>query len=58
MDHPVFGEEKGAHPREYMSVGDRVRVWVLDVDREQKRVKLTANRPEGLPGPRREIQWI
>jgi ribosomal protein S1 len=58
MDHPVFGEEKGAHPREYMSVGDRVRVWVLDVDREQKRVKLTANRPEGLPGPRREVQWI
>ena len=58
MDHPVFGEEKGAHPREYMSVGDRVRVWVLDVDREQKRVKLTANRPEGLPGPRREVNWI
>lgn len=58
MDHPVFGEEKGAHPREYMRVGDRVRVWVLDVDREQKRVKLTANRPAGLPGPRREVQWI
>ena len=58
MDHPLFGEVKGAHPREYMRVGDRVRVWVLDVDGTQKRIKLTANRPTGLPGPRREIQWI
>ena len=58
MDHPIFGEVKGAHPKEYMRVGDRVRVWVLDVDGTQKRIKLTANRPTGLPGPRREIQWI
>lgn len=58
MDHPVFGEVKGSHPREYMRVGDRVRVWVLDVERTQKRIKLTANRPAGLPGPRREVQWI
>ena len=58
MDHPVFGEVKGPHPREYMRVGDRVRVWVMDVERTQKRIKLTANRPAGLPGPRREVQWI
>lgn len=58
MDHPMFGEVKGAHPKTYMSVGDRVRVWVLDVDGTQKRIKLTANRPGGLPGPRREVQWI
>ena len=58
MDHPMFGDVKGAHPREYMRVGDRVRVWVLDVDGTQKRIKLTANRPAGLPGPRREVQWI
>lgn len=58
MDHPLFGEVKGAHPTEFMRVGDRVRVWVLDVDGTQKRIKLTANRPSGLPGPRREIKWI
>jgi transcriptional accessory protein Tex/SPT6 len=58
MDHPLFGEVKGAHPSEFMRVGDRVRVWVLDVDATQKRIKLTANRPSGLPGPRREIKWI
>jgi len=58
MDHPMFGEVRGSHPKEFMRVGDRVRVWVLDVDGTQKRIKLTANRPSGLPGPRREIQWI
>jgi ribosomal protein S1 len=58
MDHPVFGEVRGSHPREYMRVGDRVRVWVMDVERTQRRIKLTANRPAGLPGPRREVQWI
>ncbi|KAK1736669.1 hypothetical protein QTG54_012691 [Skeletonema marinoi] len=49
---------KGAHPKEFMRVGDRVRVWVLDVDSTQQRIKLTANRPSGLPGPRREVKWI
>ena len=58
MDHPLFGEVKGSHPKEFMRVGDRVRVWVLDVDSTQKRIKLTANRPSGLPGPRREVKWI
>ena len=58
MDHPMFGEVKGSHPKEFMQIGDRVRVWVMDVDSVQKRIKLTANRPQGLPGPRREVQWI
>ena len=58
MDHPLFGEVKGSKPHEFMAVGDRVRVWVMDVDGTQKRIKLTANRPSDLPGPRREIQWI
>ena len=55
MDHPFFGAEPGAHPSSYMEVGDRVRVWVSDVDRERSRIKLTANRPLHLPGPRREL---
>ncbi len=58
MDHPLFGDLNGAKPNEIMAVGDRVRVWVMDVDTTQKRIKLTANRPPGLPGPRREIQWV
>lgn len=53
MDHPLFGD--GAHPSSFMQVGERVRVWVADVDREQNRIKLTANRPEHLPGPRRDL---
>lgn len=55
MDHPAFGWSHGEHPSEYMSVGDRVRVWVSDVDHTQKRIKLTANRPAHLPGPRRAM---
>ena len=53
MDHPLF--ENGAHPTTFMKVQQRVRVWVSDVDREQQRIKLTANRPEHLPGPRRDL---
>ena len=55
MDHPAFGWSNGSHPSKYMTVGDRVRVWVSDVDMEQNRIKLTANRPLHLPGPRREL---
>jgi predicted RNA-binding protein with RPS1 domain len=55
MDHPAFGWSNGEHPSAYMSVGDRVRVWVSDVDHTQKRIKLTANRPSHLPGPRRAM---
>ena len=53
MDHPAW--ERGAHPRDFMRKGDRVRVWVSDVDGVQRRIKLTANRPKYLPGPRREF---
>ena len=54
MDHPNFGDVQGAKPSEYMNVGDRVRVWVSDIDKEKNRIKLTAMRPPRLPGPRRE----
>jgi small subunit ribosomal protein S1 len=53
MDHPSW--EDGMHPSEFMHIGDRVRVWVADVDTEQRRVRLSANRPSHLPGPRREL---
>jgi ribosomal protein S1 len=53
MDHPSW--IKGSSPRDIMNVGDRVRVWVSSVDLEQRRIKLTANRPAYLPGPRREL---
>jgi predicted RNA-binding protein with RPS1 domain len=51
MDHSAW--ERGAHPSEFMNVGDRVRVWVADIDQERQRIKLTANRPAHLPGPKR-----
>ena len=53
MDHPAW--VRGAFPREFMKKGDRVRVWVADIDTERTRVKLTAIRPPNLPGPRREF---
>ncbi|CAB9516244.1 30S ribosomal protein S1 [Seminavis robusta] len=53
MDHPSW--DGTAHPSQFMKRGDRVRVWVADVDRTQKRLKLTANRPKHLPGPKREL---
>lgn len=55
MDHPAFGWSHGEHPTAYMHAGERVRIWVSDVDRERNRIRLTANRPQHLPGPRREI---
>lgn len=58
MDHPDFGNglrESRPHPTDFMRRGDRVRVWVSDVDLEQNRIKLTAHRPNHLPGPRREL---
>ena len=54
MDHPAYGWSRGEHPTSFMKRGDRVRVWVTDVDATQRRIKLTANRPKYLPGPRRE----
>jgi small subunit ribosomal protein S1 len=55
MDHPQFGANPGAPPSDFMSLRDRIRVWVSDVDMDKKRIKLTANRPTHLPGPRRDI---
>lgn len=55
MDHPEFGSVPGAPPSEFMKVGDRVRVWASDIDMDRRRLKLTAKRPPGLPGPRREM---
>jgi ribosomal protein S1 len=54
MDHPSFSGG-GQHPTEFMQRGDRIRIWVADVDRQRNRIKLTAQRPPHLPGPRREL---
>jgi len=56
MDHPLWVDHHGSHPSEFMSVGDRIRSWVSDIDSERQRIKLTANRPNHLPGPRREFR--
>lgn len=53
MDHPTW--DGSMHPSDFMERGQRVRVWVSDIDRDQNRLKLTANRPAHLPGPRREF---
>jgi small subunit ribosomal protein S1 len=56
MDHPEWADSQ--HPSAFMKRGDRVRIWVLDVDRELNRVKLTAVRPDKLPGPRRDAIFL
>lgn len=53
MDHPSW--DGGRHPSEFMERGQRVRVWVSDLNREQRRIKLTGRRPQHLPGPRFEL---
>ncbi|KAL3898790.1 MAG: hypothetical protein SGARI_006594 [Bacillariaceae sp.] len=54
MDHPLWDDNM--HPSEFMNVGERVRVWVADVDTvDKQRIRLTANRPTSLPGPRFEL---
>lgn len=53
MDHPLWDD--GAVPSQFMKKGERVRVWVADVDMEKRRVRLTGKRPQGLPGPRLEL---
>jgi len=55
MDHPEFGLESEAHPSTYLKTEDRIRCWVSGIDEERQRLKLTAIRPDNLPGPRREI---
>lgn len=52
MDHPAWS--KGLSAQDIMSRGDRVRIWVSNVDLERQRVQLTANRPRYLPGPGRD----
>jgi transcriptional accessory protein Tex/SPT6 len=58
MDHPEFGQVPGMKPSSFMKVKDRIRCWVADIDLEKGRIKLTANRPPSLPGPRREATSI
>ena len=53
MDHPEWDD--GMHPSEFMKRGQRVRVWVADRDLARRRIRLTANRPRNLPGPRFEM---
>jgi len=53
MDHPLWDE--GSRPSQFMEAGQRVRVWVSDLDRQKRRIKLTGNRPTNLPGPRLEF---
>ena len=53
MDHPLW--EDGKIPSEFMSRGERVRVWVADLDMEKRRIRVTACRPRDLPGPRTEF---
>lgn len=49
MDNPAFSYREGeVHPSELMTVGQRVRVWVLRLDFELNRVQLTAFRPKSL----------
>jgi len=46
MDHPGFGAfDHEPHPTDFMEVGQRVRVWISELDMDQQRIKLTGNRP-------------
>jgi len=47
MDHPDSPIMAGSKPREYMDVGERVRVWVKNVDMEKNRVGIRGYRGEG-----------
>jgi len=49
MDHPLW--EASMVPSEFMERGQRVRVWVTDLDLEKKRIRVTGCRPQNLPGP-------
>jgi len=53
MDHPLW--EDGMTPNEFMERGQRVRVWVADLDMEKSRIRVTACRPQNLPGPKFEL---
>ncbi|GMI03004.1 hypothetical protein TrLO_g8872 [Triparma laevis f. longispina] len=49
MDHSDFPVMEGTHPKDYGMEGEKVRVWVKEVDEEKGRVKVTGNRPDDLP---------
>lgn len=55
MDHPLWGDADGSHPSTFMKRGDRVRVWVSDLDPIKERIKVTALRPTTLPVLRRDL---
>lgn len=57
MDHPDFGINRGEHPSNYLESGQRVRVWVSNVDSDLRRIKLTGNRPTSLPIIRRALHF-
>jgi predicted RNA-binding protein with RPS1 domain len=42
-------------PGQMMKLGERVRLWVQDLDGERQRIKLTGNRPLSLPQIRRNV---
>ncbi|GFH53653.1 small subunit ribosomal protein S1 [Chaetoceros tenuissimus] len=54
MDHPEF--EYGKEPSDFMKVGDRIRCWVVNVEEDRERLRITATRPKDLPGPKREFR--
>ncbi|GMI12545.1 hypothetical protein TrVE_jg1334 [Triparma verrucosa] len=49
MDHSDFPVMEGTHPKDYGMEGEKVRVWVKEVDVEKGRVKVQGNRPDDLP---------
>jgi len=62
MDHPDWGivgwgdsDVDMQTPSDMMAVGERVRVWVSNLDHDRRRIKLTGNRPLNLPQIRREV---
>jgi ribosomal protein S1 len=49
MDHPDFPLHNGEKVQEWIEKGQRVRVWVKDVDEDLQRLKVTGVRPTDLP---------
>lgn len=56
MDHPDYGLHQGESPSAYLKAGQRIRVWVSNVDEELDRIKLTGNRPSSLPSISRTMR--
>ena len=47
MDHPDSPVMQGSKPNEYIKVGERVRVWVKNIEEDKGRVGLRGYRGEG-----------